>query len=186
MNVGDDTASDTESEYSTEDEDEASVGGDFAFTDYSNFIHDRTNRLAFQRETLTKQKLSSLSHYIVFRAISGPMRKERFLVTAPIAIIGRKDGDKTQNHSRTHQRLELRDRLISRANTIIEYKNGVYFVRDLKSRHGTFIKIQEGCEYKLEIGDVFQASHHEFTVIAKTNVKNSEHKSLLSECCSVS
>jgi len=29
-----------------------------------------------------------------------------------------------------------------------------------------------GCEYKLELGDVFQASHHEFTVLARASVQN--------------
>ena len=143
LHVGSDDASDTESEYSSADESEA----EDTFPDYSDFLDKRNEKLTKQREKLSKANLAKHRHYILFRAISGPMRKERFLVTAPIAIVGRAGEKKTgveHSTSRTHQRLELRDRLVSHMNTMIEYKNGVYFVRDMKSRHGTLIKIQEG------------------------------------------
>mmetsp|Transcript_10944 Transcript_10944/g.27562 ORF Transcript_10944/g.27562 Transcript_10944/m.27562 type:complete len:91 (+) Transcript_10944:3-275(+) len=66
--------------------------------------------------------------------------------------------------------ISLNDRTVSRVNSMILYRNGDYWLNDVGSKYGTHIKLRPNVDYKLEIGDVFSCSQHEFTVYGRTRI----------------
>ena len=58
----------------------------------------------------------------------------------------------------------LNDERLSAYNTLIEYRDGVYYLSDLESDDGTFWRLPDDDYYRLELGDVIRIGRTELVV----------------------
>ena len=75
----------------------------------------------------------------------------------------------------------LLDKSVSNRHAQIEYLDGRYYVRDMNSSSGTFMKMHENVKQQLHCGDIFQAGNTEFTVLGL----ESDGRGFFSSCCSI-
>ena len=103
------------------------------------------------------EKFKALDHYIVLKLVTGPSRKVVYGLDQDMIIIGNaKDSDTCT--------IYLNDERLSAYNTLIEYRDGVYYLSDLESDDGTFWRLPDDDYYRLELGDVVRIGRTELVV----------------------
>ena len=154
-----------------------SVGADFADNsiltqsdvedDSDDSLDDGEIRAVPSSSEISKElqeRLDATPFYLILEAVAGPQRGSHFLVDKPITIFG------SEQHvqSSAQRSIKLNDKTLSRLNSMVEYRNGAFYLQDMGSKNGTFIKLKDGRDYKLEAGDILSVSDHEFQVFAQS------------------
>uniref|UniRef100_A0A7S1C555 cGMP-dependent protein kinase n=1 Tax=Bicosoecida sp. CB-2014 TaxID=1486930 RepID=A0A7S1C555_9STRA len=120
--------------------------------------------------------LSQIPRFLILRALTGPLRGTYFYVTNDVTTIGNIGGDAT---------IAIPDRTLSPAHACIEYQDGAFWLRDLFSSTGTFLKLAAGKDYTMEMGDVFTIGHVELMVLGKPETPPAPAPANAAGCCSV-
>jgi len=113
--------------------------------------------------------------YLVLKCVAGPQKKQIFILTETISMFGR--WTKTVEEQSAEppypgcRFVSLNDRNVSRVNSMIQYRDGDFFLNDLGSKHGTHLKLHANMDYKLTTGDVISCSQHEFQIYAKRRLQ---------------
>lgn len=134
-----------------------------------------------------ENELANEPFYLILKCIAGPQKRQLFILTSSVTIIGRwtsTSRDEELSDPLPGRRvISLNDRTVSRVNSIVQYRNGDFFLHDVESKYGTHIKLKANEDLKLEIGDIISCSQHEFKIYARARVNLSAQKSA---CCSIS
>lgn len=120
--------------------------------------------------------LSQIPRFLILRALTGPSRGTYFYITSDVTTIGGAVGDAT---------ILLPDRTLSPAHACIEYQDGAFWLRDLFSSTGTFLKLAAGKDYTMEMGDVFTIGHVELMVLGKPETPPENPPAPSKGCCSI-
>lgn len=120
--------------------------------------------------------LSQIPRFLILRALTGPMRGTYFYITNDVTTIGSVGGDAT---------VAIPDRTLSPSHACIEYQDGAFWLRDLFSSTGTFLKLAAGKDYTMEMGDVFTIGHIELMVLGKPEAPPAPAPAAGSQCCSL-
>eukprot|EP01029_Cantina_marsupialis_P019487 TRINITY_DN4524_c3_g3_i1.p1 TRINITY_DN4524_c3_g3~~TRINITY_DN4524_c3_g3_i1.p1 ORF type:complete len:1568 (-),score=463.11 TRINITY_DN4524_c3_g3_i1:451-5154(-) len=118
----------------------------------------------------SQQNFQTATNCLLLKAVSGPIRKQKFMICSHSVVIGNQRGG-----------VRIADEDVSPEHCLIEYRNGRYWLSDLGSTTGTFLKLRAQHEYILEAGDVLQFGNSECQVYVRhrfeKNSKNSKGRS---------
>ncbi|GBG25951.1 Hypothetical Protein FCC1311_021712 [Hondaea fermentalgiana] len=133
-----------------------------------------------------ERELAKEPFYLVLKCIAGPQKRQLFILTKALTIIGRWTSTSRDEEAKDplpgRRVISLNDRTVSRVNSIVQYRSGDFFLNDVESKYGTHLKLKAHEDLKLEVGDVVSCSQHEFEVFARVKLQFSGQTS---SCCSI-
>lgn len=100
-------------------------------------------------------------HYIVLKVLSGPLRRELYIIESELITIGR--GVCT---------LSINDLSLSPIHCTIEYREGGYWLSDANSESGTYLQLEVGLAFPVQVGDVFRIGNTEINILGKTKTQS--------------
>ena len=130
----------------------------------SNASSSRSSLITTDFTKELQEKLEVLPFYLIIEAVAGPQRGAHYLIDKPITLLGSEEHRQTS----AQQSIKLNDKTLSKLHSMIEYRNGYFYLQDMGSKNGTFVKLVDDREHRLEAGDVLGISEHEFQVFAQS------------------
>jgi CRP-like cAMP-binding protein len=130
-------------------------------------------------------ELRGVPNCLVLKCVSGPQKKQVFVMTESVTIVGRwtvQPGTDKSTPFAGFKFISLNDRTVSRINSMISYYKGNYWLRDLGSTYGTHLKLEDDKDYGLELGSVVSCAFHEFVVHGDVE---QEILTVKKQCCSL-
>jgi len=109
------------------------------------------------------KEFKKLERYMVLKVTTGPLRKQLIGITEDTVTFGNARGLKSGGDF-----IFFSDETLSPHNTLIQYNDGGFYLSDLESVDGTFLRLPDNDYYRLEIGDVLRMGHTELTIMAST------------------